>query len=59
VTEAEFLDLLNRPEGDTLDFKRQLHDLSSPEGEGEFIKDCIAMANTPRESSGFIILAAR
>ena len=56
MTEDEFLALLEQPEGETLDFKRQLADFSKPQGKGEFIRDVLAMANTPRTESSYIIL---
>jgi len=56
MTEAEFRELLTRPEGETLDVKRKLHDLSSSQGQGDFVKDVLAMANTPRDRSSYIVL---
>ena len=52
---ALFADLLKRPESETLDFKRELHDFSDPDKRTEFAKDIICLANTPRESSAYIV----
>lgn len=46
--------LLNRSEGDTLDFKREQYRYAGapPEDKGELLKDILAFANTPR-AGGF------
>lgn len=51
--------LLNRPEGPTLDFKETGYSLSNPHTKGEFIKDILAMANTPRDEPARIILGVK
>ena len=48
MTEDELSQLLRRSESETLDFKQDDYDLSIAEKRGEFIKDILAMANTPR-----------
>jgi hypothetical protein len=47
--------LLRRPESDTLDFKRKLHDFTTAAGHDAFIKDVICMANTPRETPAYLV----
>ncbi len=49
--------LLMRAEGETLDFKQEAHDLKV--GRNAFIKDILAMANTPREGDAHIVLGVR
>ena len=39
--------LLDRLESDDLDFKTEQYYLSNPDGRSKFIKDILAMANTP------------
>jgi len=56
INEKQFLDLLKQPEGETLDFKRRGYDLSEDESQFDLIVDILCMANTPRESTSFIIL---
>jgi len=53
----EFRQLLGRSEGETLDFKEDGYDLK--ESRNEFIKDVLAMANTPREGPAHIVLGVR
>ena len=59
MTPEEFQRLLVRPEGDTLDFKQGDYDLSVADRRNEFIKDVLAMANTPREGDAHIVLGVR
>ena len=44
---------LRKPEGATIDFKRDHYDRAK---RAEFIKDVLAMANTPREDAAYIVL---
>ena len=46
MTENEFRQLIARSEGETLDFKEAGYDLKN--SRNKFIKDVLAMANTPR-----------
>lgn len=59
MTPEEFQRLLARPEAETLDFKQDDYDLSVSEKRGEFIKDILSMANTPREGDAHIVLGVR
>lgn len=57
MTESEFRDLLKVGETDCLDFKQDGYgDLSNSKSRNEFIKDLLAMANTPREIPARIVL---
>lgn len=53
-----FAQLAKRPEGDILDFKEAMYDLSS-NGRYDLIKDVICLANTPRDGSAYIVLGVR
>ena len=55
MTEYEFRQLIGRSESETLDFKEDVYDLSKPQSIGSFIKDVLAMANTPREQPAHIV----
>ena len=48
--------LLGRQESDDLDFKSTQYNLSNAQKRSEFIKDIVAMANTPRSGSAYILL---
>ena len=48
--------LLSRMEGETLDFKRDQYRLESEQQKSEFVKDIIAMANTPRDEPAYILI---
>lgn len=56
MTLEEFERLLPRAEAETLDFKQDSYDFSNSEKRGEFIKDVLSMANTPREGDAHIVL---
>ena len=49
-------DLLKRQESDNLDFKSGQYNFKKTHGKSGFIKDIVAMANTPRSSSAYIIV---
>ena len=55
VDEAFFRWLLKRPEGTTLDFKRDTQ-LSTKNARNDFIKDIVSMANTERETPSYIVV---
>ena len=57
--QSRFQQLIELAESETLDFKADGYDLQSPRGKGDFIKDVLAMANTPREQSAHIIFGVR
>ena len=59
VTESEFRDLIQRPESDILDFKQQGYVLSDNKSRLDFIKDVLAMANTPRTQPAHIVLGVK
>ena len=48
--------LLNRAEDNFLDFKVQQYKLETTQQKSRFIKDVIAMANTPRNKSAYIVV---
>ena len=52
-------ELLKRQESDDLDFKSQQYKLTNDHSRSEFIKDIVAMANTPRSGSAYILLGVR
>lgn len=57
MTRTELDRLMERAEGETLDFKRDAYDLQ--EDRNSFIKDVLAMANTPREGDAHIVLGVQ
>lgn len=57
MTPSEFQALIARAEGETLDFKEDGYDLEN--ARNAFIKDVLAMANTPREQSAHVVLGVR
>ena len=57
MEDQELVDiLLSRQEADDLDFKSEEYNLSNNHGRSKFIKDIVAMANTPRSDSAYILL---
>ncbi len=59
MNDSEFLALLQRMEGETLDFKGMAYNLASESDKADFIKDVICMANTPREEPSYILLGVK
>ena len=61
VVEAERLidELLKRRESDDLDFKAAQYDLGSKKGKSKFIKDIVAMANTPGIGDSYILVGVK
>jgi len=59
IDENTFLALLQRPESQTLDFKREPHRLDNDHFKSEFIKDILAMANTPRDEIAYIVIGVK
>ena len=51
--------LLNRQESNELDFKSQQYNLKDNYPCSRFIKDIVAMANTPRSEAAYIVLGVR
>ncbi len=56
ISENKVRELLQQHESEILDFKRELYSLSDDRKKSEFIKDVLAMANTPRKESAYIIV---
>ena len=52
-------ELLNRRESDDLDYKSGQYDLTDNVGKSKFIKDVVAMANTPRSGAGYILVGVQ
>lgn len=59
MIDSEFLALLHRPEGETLDFKGKAYNLTSDLDKADYIKDVICMANTPRDETSYILLGVK
>lgn len=59
MTEDDFRRILARHEGPTLDFKAEDYDFAIPHKRGEFLKDILAMANTPRDVDAHIVLGIK
>ena len=57
MTEREFQQLIGRSESQTLDFKEAGYGLKN--SRNKFIKDVLAMANTPREQPAHIVFGVR
>ncbi|MBM4328354.1 MAG: ATP-binding protein [Deltaproteobacteria bacterium] len=57
MTRIEFQQLIGQPEGEILDFKADGYDLQK--SRNVFLKDVLAMSNTPREQPGRIVLGVR
>ena len=51
--------LLKRQESDDLDFKSYPYNLRKHLGKSRFIKDIVAMVNTPRSGSAYILVGVR
>ena len=51
--------LLARQESDVLDFKSGQYNFNSNHGKSRFIKDIVAMANTPRSGPAYILLGVQ
>ena len=59
MAEIEFRELIQRPESDVLDFKQQGYIFSESKSRLDFIKDVLAMANTPRTQPAHIVLGVK
>lgn len=51
--------LIERSEGETLDFKATTYDLSGKRQKRNFAKDLASLANTPREGDAYIVLGVK
>ena len=56
---TDIASLLERPEGETIDFKTSSYDLSDKRNKRDFAKDLASLANTPREGDAHIILGVK
>ena len=57
MNDRQLLDeLLKRQESDDLDFKSGQYDLDNKDGRSRLIKDIVAMVNTPRSGSAYILI---
>ena len=57
MTDQELVDsLLKQQESDILDYKSRQYNLDNEHTKSEFIKDIIAMANTPKNKSAYILV---
>ena len=56
---VDIASLLERSEGETLDFKAASYDLSDSRKKRDFAKDLASLANTPREGDAHIILGVK
>ena len=59
LTEQDFKQLLSQGESTTLDFKSEPYRLDNDEARSKFLKDIVAMANTPREQPAYIIIGVK
>ena len=60
MDDGQLLDgLLDRQESDDLDFKSHQYNLTTNHNRSKFIKDILAMANTPRSDSAYILIGVR
>lgn len=65
VSQLTIDDLLSRVEGSTIDFKMTSYDFAGKTGQdatrkrAEFVKDIVAMYNTPRRESAYIVLGIK
>lgn len=53
----EFRALIAHAEKETVDYKAKMHDLKT--GRNDFIKDVLAMANTPRKESAYLLFGVQ
>lgn len=59
IDESRLRGLLKKVEIRTVDFKAKPHRLDNEHFKSEFIKDVLAMANTPRDETAFIIIGVK
>ncbi len=55
INEDKLRELLRQQESQTLDFKRDAYLFDSPDSNSKFVKDILAMANTPRDEAALFI----
>ena len=56
ITKDKFQQLIEQSEGQTLDFKGKRYEVGIKRERYGFVKDVLAMANTPRDTSANIVL---
>lgn len=59
ITGDRLRELLGLAESSTVDFKKKPHRLDNEHFKSKFIKDVLAMANTPREQTAYIITGVK
>lgn len=59
ITEEVLRELMTHSENRPVDFKTEPHRLDNDHFNSEFIKDILAMANTPREESAYIVIGVK
>ena len=59
INEDKLRELLSRQESQTLDFKGEPYRFDSDDSKSKFIKDILAMANTPRDEAAYIIIGVK
>lgn len=59
ISKEKLKELLQLPESETVDFKREPHRLDNDHYKSKLLKDIIAMANTPREESAYIVIGVK
>ena len=62
ISNEELINILNKPESTTLDFKEELYDFKNDKdlkNTSKFIKDVVSFSNTIRKETGFIIFGIK
>jgi hypothetical protein len=60
MDDAKFAELLNSPEGETLDFKKAFYDFSGDnKANVDFLKDLIAFSNTIRTETAYLVFGIK
>lgn len=59
ITENKLRELLTRSESSVIDFKSEPHRLDNDHFTSEFVKDILAMANTPRNETAYIVIGVK
>ena len=59
ITSDKFQEILTNSENTTVDFKAEPHKLDNDYFVSEFIKDILAMSNTPRENTAYIVIGVK
>lgn len=59
INDEQFVSLLSCMESEVLDFKAREYDLANEDERFSLVKDVLCMANTPRDSTSFIVLGVK